>query len=245
MSEQEITPQDNILIKSVVIGIMAEAGMPIDSLNKCRVEIIHPHNWEVALYVPCVKGLSVRNIKSCVEEGLFKILLVEEECCDYLGRNVDKNYLVWYFRHPKVPQSTYARLEAEIEMALGNDVAFEFPKPSGIKSKSEYVFMTLKEEFYAAIENGDKDIEYRNFNQYYCDKFFSPGVKKKYIRFNRGYKSGKENQMVFAIDYIMLLDNQGHSYPAIANGKLITSLNQLPPGFVPAMYGIRLRGRVS
>ena len=245
MSEQVITPQDNNVIKSVVTGIMAEAGLPIASLKKCRVEIIHPHNWEVALYVPCVGGLSVRNLKRIVEEGLFKILLVEEECCDYLGRKVEKDYLVWYFRHPQVPQSTYARLEAEIEMALGNDVAFEFPKPSGIKSKSEYVFMTLKEEFYEAIEKGQKDIEERNFNQYYCDKFFSPGVKKKYIRFNRGYKSGKENQMVIAIDYIMLRDNQGHSYPAISNGKLITSLNQLPPGFVPTKYGIKLRGRVS
>jgi hypothetical protein len=245
MTEQIITPQDNNEIVCVVKGILSEAEMPLDAVRRCRIEIIHPQNWEVALYVPYVKGHSVRAIKEFVEIGLFQVIQVESECCDYLGRNVDKNYLVWYFRHPKVPQSTYARLEAEIEMELGNEVALEFPKPSGTKSKSEYIFMTLKEEFYAAIENGDKDIEYRNFNQYYCDKFFSPGVKKKYIRFNRGYKSGKENQMVFAIDYIMLLDNQGHSYPAIANGKLITSLNQLPPGFVPTMYGIRLRGRVS
>lgn len=242
--EKIITENEVRSLLEKIQAAMVPANMPGCVITATRLEIVHPVNWEVSLFVKSM-GFKDSYIRKKVEEVLFSACGVEEQCCDYLGKQGHKGVMEWYFRHPDVPQETYDRLEAEIEMELGQEIGMGLPCPNGVKSTSENVFMTIKDEFFQAIARGEKTIEYRNLNQYYCDKLFPKGVQKKYIRFNRGYQAGAANQMVYEIEEILLVSDKGVMIPATVNGKPITSYTQLPPRFAPAMYGIKLGRRVS
>ena len=224
-------------------GQMEALGFSRDTIERTRLVVIHPKDWEVSLLVP-YKDTQAKETRRKIESILFGKCSVEQNCCDYFGKQKPKEAYEWYFRHPNVPRDIYDRIELEIEEKLGSEIGMGLPYPSGIKSTSDTAFITLKEEFFDAIARGEKKEEYRNLNQYYCDKFFSPGVKKKYLKINRGYKAGKENQMVFEIKAINIVSEDGREIPALdKNGKLITSFSKIPNYFAPAAYGIVLGER--
>ncbi len=239
-------PQEEVsAIENKIKSKMEESGLPKSIIDNTVVEVIHPDNWEVSVFVP-YNGIKVSELRKPMERILYECCGIERKCCDYMGKIAKRGALEWFFRHPNVPQDVYIRIEAEIEESLGNEIGLGLPCPSGMKSKSDIVFLSIKDEFFREIESGVKMEEYRNLNQYYCDKFFSPGVKKRFVKFNRGYLGGEGNQMVFEIDRINLVNDYGSEIPAYdANGKLIVSYSQLPDNFAPAAYGIVLGERVS
>ena len=224
---------------------MIEYGIPQFIVDGTTIEIIHPENWEVSVFVP-YSGVKVGDIRKAMDKVLFDVCNIERQCCDYLGRQTKRKALEWYFRHPNTPKEIYERLEAEMEAELGEDVGFGLPIPSGFVSNTDTCFLSLKDEFFRLIASGEKKEEYRTLNQYYCDKFFSQGIKKRFVKFNRGYIGGVENQMVFEIDRINIVSSDGREISAYdSNGELIVSYGQLPENFAPEAYGIVLGKRIS
>lgn len=216
----------------------------VDIVNHMRIEVIHPNDWEVSLLVP-IKGVKATSVRKVIESVLFGKCGIEHMCCDYLGNQNHRDTLEWYFRHPNVPQDVYERIESEIEQDLGSEIGMELPTPSGYESKSDTAFITIKEEFYNLIASGQKTTEYRNLNQYYCDKFFPNGRQKRFLKINKGYKTGKDNQMIFEIDGITLVSDRGVEIPAVdEEGNLIVSYSKLPRRFAPEAYGIKLGKRI-
>lgn len=232
---------------STLKGSLTRRGVIEDEvIQEAKLIVIHPENWEISLLVPLKSIHKCGVIRKEVERALFGDCKVDRDCCDYLGRRKEKGAYEWYFRHPNTPQDICERIEAEIEADLGEEVGLGLPTPSGSKSKNDLVFLTLKDKYFREIESGKKKIEYRNLNQYYCDKFFSPGVRKKYVKFNRGYESGEENQMIFEIEDIFIVSDRGEKVLARkSEGTLISSFRDLPPNFAPFMYGVLLGKRVK
>ena len=232
---------DTLLSK--VKEFMSSFGFRQETIDGTRIIVIHPENWEVSLLVP-YNNTKAGETRKKIEGILFDKCGVECNCCDYFGKQKSKEAYEWYFRHPCTPQDVYDRLEMEIEQELGAEIGMGLPSPSGIKSISDTAFITIREEYFDAIARGDKKEEYRNLNQYYCDKFFSPGVPKRYLKINRGYKAGKDNQMIFEIKAINIVSEDGREIPAYnLHNRLITSFADLPDFFAPAAYGIVLGDR--
>ena len=235
----------NGLLEKVKQQLLTTNILEKEALDATRIDVIHPENWEISLLVPADGKQKAGGVRKAVEKVLFGECGVDKSCCDYFGYQKAKGAFEWYFRHPNAPESVCERLEAEMEAELGGEIGLGLPSPKGFKSKTDTVFMTLKDEYFREIESGEKTIEYRMLNQYYCDKLLSPGVEKKFVKFNRGYESGKENQMMFEINDILLVSDRWRSIPARnEKGKPITSYTELPPRFAPAMYGISLGKRI-
>lgn len=250
MVNKEISSLEVDELLSKIKSEMALSNLPKDMIDGTRIVVIHPEYWEISLLVPYpTKGETVKSsiVRKTVEGILFKKCNANPQGCDYFGKRPQKKAYEWYLRHPKIPQEINDLIEAEIEEDLGKEIGLGLPSPSGKKSNSDTAFITVKDVYFKEIERGVKTEEYRNLNQYYCDKFFSPGVKKKFLRINRGYLTGAENQMTFEIAGINIVNEQGNvEVPAVDNtGKLITSFTQLPKRFAPAAYGIKLGRRIN
>lgn len=249
MQKSNISQEEVDTLLARIKSELSSVGIPHDIVDGTTITIIHPDYWEISLFVPCKS--SVCNIKaSSLRKAVNNILLnscgVNPDGCDYLGNRNNKSAYEWYFRHPNIPQEINDLIEAEIEAEIGEEAGLGLPIPSGSVSKSDIAFITMKDDFYREIESGRKTTEYRNINQYYCDKFFSPGVAKKFIKLNRGYNSGSGNQMVFEIAGIVLVSEDGREVSAIGDdGMLICSFSKLPSNFAPVAYGIKLGKRVS
>lgn len=248
--EEKKTMKDSIPqseINNLLLSIktaMEKKGFSSAVIRDTKIVEIHPENWEISLLVPC-QHISIRKARKAIEKILFTECGVEDRCCDYLGKQPEFNAYEWYFRHPQTPEDIYNRLDQKIEQELGEEEGWGLPQPSGFKSNSDIVFLTLREDFFEKIKRGEKKTEYRTLNQYYCDKFFSVGVPKKYVKFNKGYSSGVENQMLLEIEGFVLVDEHGNEVPVYdKKGSLIVSYKQLPRNFAPACYGIKLGQRI-
>ena len=239
-------PQEELdSLLSVVKKEMKILGLHQNLIDGARVVAIHPDYWEISLFVPS-ENTKASSIRKPIEWILRNACKVNMDYCAYFRPRKDRKEYEWYFRHPNIPQEINDLIEAEIDAEQGSEIGMGLPIPSGCKSKSDTAFLSLKDEWFNAIKNGEKTVEYRNLNQYYCDKFFSPGIKKKYVKLNRGYQGGSDNQMVFEIADIVIVSEMGDECPAVDdNGKHITSFSQLPSHFAPAMYGIKLGNRIS
>lgn len=237
------TEVDSLLLR--IKALMFTEGFSKETIDGTRIEIIHPNDWEISLYVP-YRNTKPSFVRRTIDRILFKECGVSEENCEYYGKIKAESAYEWYFRHPNIPSGIAARIDAEIEAEENEDVDVDIPSPNGFQSKTDTVFLSLKDEFFEKIKNGEKTTEYRNLNQYYCDKLFSPGVKKRFVKFNRGYLSGPENQMVFEIADIVFVSDVWNEQPTSdEKGVLITSRSNIPIDFVPVMYGIKLGRRVS
>lgn len=239
-------PQEELdSLLATVKMCMQRFGFEQSLINGTRVSAVHPDYWEISLFVPSENTRS-SGVKKPIEWILRNACKVDMDCCEYIRPRKDSKEYEWYFRHPNIPQDINDLIEAEIEAEQGEEIGLGIPTPSGSKSKSDTAFLSLKDEWFNAIKNGEKTVEYRNLNQYYCDKFFSPGVKKRFVKLNRGYNSGTDNQMVFEIDDIVIVSDRGEECSAVDDkGKHITSFSQIPPNFAPSMYGIKLGKRIS
>ena len=228
-----------------VKSLMFTEGFPKETIDGTRIEVIHPNDWEISLYVP-YKNTKASFVKRAIDRILTRECGVEDEYCEYYGKIKAKAAYEWYFRHPNVPADVAARIDAEIEAEEGDEVESYIPTPSGYNSTTDTVFLSLKDEFFRRIQGGEKTTEYRNLNQYYCDKLFSPGIKKRFVKFNRGYLSGPENQMVFEIADIVYVGKNYEEFSSMdKNGNLCSPYEFAPEDFVPVMYGIKLGKRVS
>lgn len=244
ISQEEV---DSLLVK--IKEGMESFSLPSDMIEGTKIVIIHPEYWEISLLVPYQSTafkVKASVVRKAIDSVLFDKCGANPDGCDYFGKQVPKKAYEWYFRHPNIPKDVNDLIEAEIEAELGNEIGLGLPVPNRSKSKSDTAFMTIKDEFFREIERGRKTTEYRNLNQYYCDKFFSSGIKKKFLKLNRGYLSGDENRMIFEIAGINLVSEDGREIPAVdSNGKPICSYSQLPKKFVPVAYGIKLGKRVA
>ena len=238
--EEELTS-----LLSKVKDEMRKCGFSESLIDGTNLIAVHPEYWEVSLFVPFA-NTKASEIRKAIEKILFSVCGVDSEYCNYCGKHNNRKAYEWFFRHPHIPQEIADIIDAEIEAEQGDEIGMGIPVPSGSKSKSDTAFLSLKDEYFNSIKSGEKTTEYRNLNSYYCDKFFSPGVKKRYVKFNRGYLSGAENQMVFEIADIVIVSDRWEEAPAVdENGNHISSFSQLPPNFAPAMYGIKLGKRVA
>ena len=234
---------DNLLNK--VKSAMRTRNISADIVNETRIIVIHPEYWEVSLLVP-YRNTKAAQIRKTIEDILYNVCNVEERCCDYFGKQKPKESYEWYFRHPDTPQDIYEFLEREIEAELGDEIGMGLPTPSKCKAKDCPAFITVREDVFDQIARGEKTTEYRNLNQYYCDKFLPNGIARKAVKINRGYKSGAENQMTFVISDIVLVSERGDEIPVHdENGKLIVSYAKIPRNFAPAAYGIKLGRRIA
>lgn len=249
MGEKQISQEEVDSLLAKIKSEMSTLAFPADIVEGTRIVVIHPEYWEISLLVPCktrFAPVKAHTVRKFIETILFDKCKANPGGCDYFGKQVAKQAYEWYFRHPNIPQDVNDLIEAEIEEELGNEIGLGLPVPNRTKSKSDTAFMTIKDEFFREIESGRKTTEYRNLNQYYCDKFFSPGIKKRFIKLNRGYLSGDENRMVFEIAGINLVSEDGMEIPAVdENGSLICSYSQLPKNFAPVAYGIKLGKRIA
>lgn len=224
---------------------MRERGFRDDVVDGTRIIVIHPNDWEVSLLVP-YHNTRAAQIRKPIEDILYRLCGVEDRCCDYFGKQKPKEAYEWYFRHPNTPQDIYDRLDQQIEAELGEEIGMGLPKPSIMKTRDTPAFVTVRKDVFEQIRSGVKKIEYRNLNQYYCDKFFPNGKQKKQIKFNCGYKAGSDNQMVYEIESIVLVSERGDEIPAYnKDGKLIVSYDDIPPMFAPVAYGIKLGKRIA
>lgn len=240
-----IPPSEVETLLSRIKTVMWASGFAQETIDGTNIQVIHPQDWEISLFVP-YKGIKIAFARNTIGNILIHDCGVDDEYCEFFGKRKDKGAYEWYFRHPNIPLEVAARVDAEIEEEEGEQVAIALPFPSESKSNSDTVFLSLKDEFFKRIQSGEKTIEYRNLNQYYFDKFFSPGVKKRYVKFNRGYQSGAENQMVFEINDIVLLNDMMEECPAVSpSGAPITELSLLPEGFHPTSYAIKLGRRIA
>ena len=228
---------------------MNSVTLPSDVIEGTRIVVIHPEYWEISLLVPYMSrfGLVRATVwRKHIEDILFTKCGVNPDWCDYFGKQTPKKAYEWYFRHPNIPQKINDLIEAEIEAKLGNEVGLGLPSPNKSKSKSDIAFMTIKDEFFREIECGRKTTEYRNINQYYCDKLFPNGKQKKFVKFNRGYLSGAGNQITFEIASIVIVSERGEEIPALdERGRVIDTYSQLPKNFAPSAYGIKLGRRIA
>lgn len=254
LQPREYVKQDRISeeeVKSLLSQIqsgMRKNSLPESMINGTTIRIIHPEYWEISLLVPYKVDpiIKVSVVHRTIDNILFDECHVNPDGCDYFGKQSSKGAYEWYFRHPNIPEAINDRIEAEIEEELGHEIGLGIPIPSGTISKTDTAFLTLKDDFFRAIESGQKTTEYRNFNQYYCDKFFATGIKKKFIKLNRGYLAGDANRMIFELAGIVLVSEDGREIAAVdSNGKHITSFKQLPKGFIPISYGIKLGKRIA
>lgn len=249
MDKKHISNEEVEALLAEVKSEMSAINFPSDIVDGTRIVIIHPEYWEISLLVPYKSKYG--NVKSAFARKAISTILFEKcganpEGCDYFGKQEYKQAYEWYFRHPNIPQDVNDLIEAEIEANLGGDIGIGLPSPSRIKSRSDTAFMTLTDKYFREIESGMKTTEYRNLNQYYCDKLFPNGIQKKFIRFNRGYMTGLENQMVFEISSVVLVSEKGDEIPALDDkGKVIESYGKLPRNFAPSAYGIKLGRRVK
>lgn len=247
--ENPITAEEVSSVFEEIKTAMAEYNIDGTVIAKTEIKVIHPKYWELSIFVPTkIDGLkiSLKELKSKMDKILFKYCKINKEDCDYLGSLNKRGYAEWYFRHPRTPEEICNMIEAEMEESLGDKIGLGIPCPIGIKSKNNTAFLTLKNEFFETIKSGEKTIEYRYCNQYYCDKLLSPGVQKEYVKFNRGYLAGEENQMIFEIAEIVFISESGDEYPVRdEHGVLVQSYRQLPKHFVPVYYGIKLGKRIK
>lgn len=227
---------------------MLEARLPEEIAKGARIEIVHPEYWEVKLFVPMPKTRTMKaaEVRKAVEKAIFGKCGVRDDECDYIPPRRPKNECGWYFNHPAMPQVVRESIWREKEEAYGSEIGLGLPIPSGAKSKSDTAFITVKDEYYREIESGRKTTEFRMLNQYYCDKFFSPGVKKRFVKINRGYQSGEGNQMVFEIAGIDIVSYDGLKAVSAVDeeGKPLDSFSKLPRDFAPAEYAIHLGKRI-
>lgn len=242
------TPIPNEELESLLVRVKAQmfiAGFSQSIIDGTRIVATNPNYWEVSIFVPYEKT-KASVVRRQMENILFNICGIDSDCCDYFGKQKEERAYEWYFRHPNIPQDIADLIEAEIDAERGSEKDTGIPSPSGNESKIDTVFLSLKDKYFKAIQIGEKTTEYRNLNQYYCDKFFSPGVKKRFVKFNRGYLSGAENQMVFEIADIVFVNKKKEEFPTRdVNGNPISSDSQLPSTFSPVMYGIKLGNRIS
>lgn len=235
------------LLDKIKLGLLGK-GIAKEIVENTTMVAVHPEYWEVSLRIPYnIKPITTKDIRAKAEKVLFDECGVKEEFCDYMGRQTMFKAYDWFFRHPETPEEICNLIEMEMEESEGEEIGLGLPVPSGVKSKSEEVFLTVRYDVFDALSRGEKLIEYRNLNQYYCDKFFSPGVKKRYVRFNKGYEKGEENQIVFEIDEIMIGCESGDYLISAQtlDGKLIKSYSQIPKGFAPCVYAIKLGKRIG
>ena len=222
---------------------LQKKGLPTDVVDSIYSETINPECWEINVPYSKIKAAQIRKP---MEDVLYKQCGVDERYCDYYGKQGDTKSFVWFLRHPQTPQEICDKIDAEIEEHLGEEISFGLPIPGNVKSNTDTAFITIRDIFFKQIKEGVKTCEYRNINQYYCDKFFSPGVQKKYIKINNGYLTGEENQMLFEIQDIVFMDEHGNEHPARDNkGNPIYDFNHIAKGFVPACYCIKLGNRIK
>lgn len=249
MEKKLISYDDVATLLTKVKAEMVSVRLPSDVIEGTRIVVIHPEYWEISLLVPYKSrfGLVRSTVwRKHIEDILFKRCGVNPDGCDYFGRQTPKKAYEWYFRHPNIPHEINDLIEAEIEAELGNEIGLGLPSPNKSKSKSDMAFMTIKDEFFREIESGLKTTEYRNLNQYYCDKLFPNGKQKKLVKFNRGYSAGAGNQMTFEIASIVIVSERGEEIPALdERGRVIDSYSQLPKNFAPSAYGIKLGRRIA
>ena len=249
MSKNPIPQSEVDSLLAQVKTEMTAAKFPEDIVVKTRVKVIHPDYWEVSLFVPCATSegaVRAAPLRRNVQGILFNRCNVDSETCMFFGKHHSATEYAWYFRHPRIPQEVNDLIEAEIEAQRDGEIGMGLPVPSSGKSSSDTAFLTLKDEFFRKIESGAKTVEYRNLNQYYCDKFFPAGKMKKFVKLNRGYLPGAENRMVFEIADIVLVSEDGRECPAVGeDGKHVTSFSQIPKRFAPAAYGIKLGKRIT
>ena len=228
---------------------MSSAKFPQDIIDKTRIKVIHPDYWEISLFVPSQSSttpIRSAHLRKNVQGILFKRCNVDSDTCNYFGKGHSKTEYEWYFRHPNIPKEINDLIEAEIKEEESCDGEVTLPKPTILKSKSDTAFITLEDRFYKAIESGKKTVEYRELNQYYCNKFFPAGVMKKFVKINRGYQSGSANQMTFEISDIVLVGLDGTECHTMGgDGKYDSNYLQMPKGFKPIKYGIKLGRRIA
>lgn len=220
--------------------LMRRYGVCESVITGTRVIVIHPESWEVSLCVP-YKGVKEAEVRPIVDGILFSDCGVLRDYCNYFGKQREYQAFEWYFRHPKIPKDVADRVDAEIRAQSTEGTENQLPIPRDTYSTSDTIFLTLAYKYFDAIKRGDKTVEYRMLSQYYCDKFFTVGTKKRYVRFNRGYMSSSGNQLMFEIEAIVYVDKDYKECLATDHsGNCITDKSKLPEGFSPVMYGIRL-----
>lgn len=215
---------------------MKDLKVDEEIIKGTRIVERNPEFWEISLLVPKPTE-NIEGLEDVVEYALFRKCMVRRDCCDYFG--LQSGYYEWFFIHPSIPKIVYNHIVLERDGV--QEATIDVPSPIG-HSNSDSVFLTMNEYYYRQIEEGKKDTEDRVLTQYYCNKLLSPGIEKRYVKFNKGYKNGQGNQMKFEIKSIRVVSMDGEELPARDDkGNVRTDFGE---GFEPIGYRIYLGKRI-
>jgi hypothetical protein len=230
----------------------------------CRINIDSEDDWSITLAVPqpnfgC-RRCSVDGADDYVSR-FFSEIGVDEERSVFFGLDDESKCLEWYFTHPDTPKDVIARMDAEDEKREKEEIESRkrleedksknakpgiVPIPMKQNVGRDECFLVLKKCYFDDIKSGDKTVEFREVNQYYADKLLGKEKPLKFVKFQLGYGGpghAAPEQMKFEIDSIVLVDDFMDEFPAYTNG-VPTASEDLPKGFNPTMYGIKLGQRV-
>lgn len=230
----------------------------------CVVSIVDDEDWSVMLSIP-LENMECRDCNENAVNGLvgrfFDEIGVDEERWVFFGADEESRCLEWYFTHPDTPREVLERMDADDlvkeseetesrrrleEMKATGEVRHEIPVPNRQKASGDSCFLVLRKCHFDEIASGDKSVEFRELNQYYADKLLGKDRPLRFVKFQLGYGGrghARPSQMTFAIDSIVLVDDYMDEFPAHVDGKP-TATDDLPEGFNPTMYGIKLGQRV-
>ena len=167
----------------------------------------------------------------------------------FLPLNKDKKVWTWKFYHPECPDQFLAltdKIESgEVENVdlhavaedMDDEMKFITPIP---KEGGNCAFLVLKKRYYDLIQSGQKRAEYRDYNEYYVNKFLSHKVK--YLKLNLGYKSNVS--MTFEITELDYVDGDFETEISCYNGNGELKTEAELEGFVPRYFKISLGKRV-
>lgn len=241
----KVTPE---IIEDATLKIKeALASVPVSTQGMKLIEGEQLY-WIYLLLLPDDKERRrIKNLGVKVKKALVEKAGVRKDNVGYEGKMGDNGEYLWYIILPNAPEEIYEAIHEEASRRAEEDEnknpGMGIPIPNKVNRKAEYAFMTLKKAYYDLIIQGKKKVEYRNLNQYYCDKLLPDGEPVKYIKFQDGYSAPngvKPRQMMVEVKKIMYCDEFGVcEFDAIKNGK-VAFYKDLPPNFAPALYAIHL-----
>ena len=215
-----------------------------------RIEQWEDESWSMLLVCPKAEKLSEDSTVR-VFEHLFSSFDMTDDDVFYDGYSDQRKGYVWVVSHPDTPKAVkdWLKAEEEAEEAAENEPEkFYLPVPDSRTSTSTSLYLVLANEYFQAIKTGEKTVEYRDLTDYYANKILGRKGKVETVLLQNGY-GGKGHvppeQLHFKVESVVYVDDKLEEFPCYRPNGDLTADEDLPNGFQPTMFGIKLGSRIT